>query len=1599
MRSMVFRIICLIISLTVVHVPMIAAAQSAIMAPYSQPPLVWESVTDWHADPESRIAPPQTMKSQVTLSAGQGLWFLSDSGTYIRVETDNDQENLKIWQGGAMGLFRRLPMIRGAGGTLISQTPLERRAFIWVSNQGQASVKIHLQRGSHQAVPFVSNWPFANITGMETHWLRQYPKTALQGYARIENKPQMFSAYGPALLAIDVRRSRLESPPERRDTLTIQLDQSEPQEHLLHFAPQRALRHFWHGEDVLLSKPERVFVPVPEGEHEIRLQSTAPAWIQVRQLATRRHLASESDWNTSADDSALFLQHLYAQHQFRLKQLVTGGADPSLALAAGATPLGEPSATNDLGTQVLFDRYTQSRPLWPARPLAEKRWQPVTATLESPESERDVVDAEQTYLPGHHSFFRIEAKTTPIAFHAPTTTSPTQLTLRLAQAAPGTRLTLNIRDQHYSLIYEPRISASAQTRPVLAQRQSVERQLLTNPVLAAETRLVLPAGVEHITLAADQGAGWFNLQMREPIDPAMTEAEFLNALTDQGKHGLARAWRAKARPKKLPLQVWKDAEFLRNWLRARAADFTRTVSPQLHVEPSPQKAAERLSTLINSRNLELAQNYARGLLAFGTVSSEANGNIANVRRTAYEFLADQFENRASTFAKQTLLAFEYLDTGNDAIALELSEQLLAEGLAEQALKLAYTIPQTSLNGAEKEQYQRLMIRSALISKWNRTFQTFAQALPEWRQLYTGNRQWREWPLAYDNPVQRETLFNPQLNRHYQRLKVTSAQPVALSIKGPAKLRISLNLLHAKRSSRLDDMIEVTHNGKTYRLPFLDSAVYNTHRLLSDDALWPGNLMPVLLELGPGNHRLSLRPTDHPILAHWEIAVPELAPSHPVLQQHMDPAQCAKDRRQFQTEVEQRLGGETGTVTTLPLQYTPASWQLEKERALLLEPLDCPIESQKSTHHSSAGELLSIEPAPIAENNGRGYSSATSVAQRLSVILDTENFSSRPALVAEANWLGHGYPEDERIQSLLARINEQQAWAQEEIIISSAGFQRFDSTGWAPESDFLEARSELLGVRQQTDEFLVFGQASEGIIVNNSEPQRYSLRLRLAKPGYQIAPPTSLQLLVDGELSRRVTLSQEEPVATINFSIAEGQHRISLRLSNPTSRHWVLARLRFRPDNNDNLNWKTAVPENRRYYHRVTRETPFTAYIDQPSWLRIETYDGREWQTRFRYQAQKGEITLRRADLQGPYVRLFSLRHQPGRKALSRIEMTPELTVTEPVNSYELTSTPSFALLADRLAPRPEDAGTHGGFASLQRRPDFETTGGEREQFFETGYRYRYLQENANVFWQSEVFGRAHDSDRIGVLGGRQWISWHPDRRNWRAGFYANGLWQFSGTDDQQAGSLLVEGRLDGRMPLGATFLWQHDVEGFARWLSENDGEGQAWDNDVFSRYKDDHRYGINWEESLIYQPYEDARSSISIGLRTNEDLNPFRPDRFLARLGWQQYFTGTRFEVSLENRWLQADRDRQSARTQTLLDLSATWHGWQAAGKRWEFRAGLGYDLDDEQMSASLSVSLDLPGARRLRDFRPEQFVFKRRQHVRAANQVDNNLLNYVEEE
>lgn len=164
------------------------------------------------------------------------------------------------------------------------------------------------------------------------------------------------------------------------------------------------------------------------------------------------------------------------------------------------------------------------------------------------------------------------------------------------------------------------------------------------------------------------------------------------------------------------------------------------------------------------------------------------------------------------------------------------------------------------------------------------------------------------------------------------------------------------------------------------------------------------------------------------------------------------------------------------------------------------------------------------------------------------------------------------------------------------------------------------------------------------------------------------------------------------------------------------------------------------------------------------------------------------------------------------------------------------------------------------------------------------------------------------------------------------------------------------------------------MELFARALERPDTAGPV-DLDVYSDYRADHRHGLRLAERLVHRPWLDTEWWGAAVLASNE--NPVDPDHLDLRAAWRQRLAGLQLDLEARHTRYLADDDRAADGRRTRLALGLDWERWRADGERWAMGLDLVRDLDADEWSAGLGLTLHLGTGRGYRDFAPGTLSFR----------------------
>ncbi|MCD1631933.1 hypothetical protein [Marinobacter shengliensis] len=1622
------------------------------VTPDQKAPLIWQQVRNFETFGESDYA--QFEGDALILPAGESVRFLMENRRYLRLdaqlEDGEDLSNLAVQQSADGAWFYPLAMsARNPDGVTVSLLPLGGDRAIWLRNQGEEAMKLVVSAGEYRPVPSEVTWQPQTLDELPGETLYRFPESALKHvYTVSQTDVHELTVEGPALYALSFREIQNGLSTRRRGRVTVALDGQAPDLHYLHFSPDRRHRYVHDGDSLLLSHEEHHYLWVPEGEHRVSLRSDHDLWFELLKAEHYRSTSRGSDrrWTETLMVLRERLMFEQQQTQWAIHELLTGGASAAeLAAASFDSSASEGWQQGNLDS-VFRRRYTQERALWPIGGAEEVRFTPLHTELNLTSS--DDVFYTRPDRPGDEtvSYFLVNNESKTLAL--PRTQGPTRLNLSLAHAEAPVELTVDIGGQQHQLQFDPQgYPDDDQLRLTARSQANLDADTVTAKHLVSDASLPLPQGVSRIQIRATGGAASLRVTVEEGRWPTFTEQEFWDFLGQLGPDAFLSSWKSAHHERDESgntqgaqildtARVVQDGQFLRNWLVSRYENFIEDLSPSVS-SVSTRKLRANLESLSAAEDPALARRYAEGVFVYAT--------DPDIRLEAYHLLKQMFASEGNDYGLQSLLATAFLHHGRLDVLPELAMILERNGYDETALKLAVVLLESGRLESSREGLQELVLRTSILADWPLTLQNQLQTLPdeeqqawyelyllehfgaasehsegdtrhaitafanglpepesvtaeawlsEFRRDYPGLWRWSEWSLGFEGEVERVNIHNPDLDRYYQRHRVAPEAPLGLEVTGPVRLRINAALVHEERTSRLNDQLAVSHNGEDYRFVILKSGVFNRHRIIGADNQFPGSIETIEVTLGPGSHELAIAPVSGSALVQVEMNTPAF----------LSGLYLSGQTRSCHGRPDPWAGfvGERDEPTSLALA-TP-EWAADTTadstlcRTFLADASEAGEEKSTAEQSFMAGADVRFMPTPISMNSEPSEltpsrpQSRDKVSQFLSQVLITPGFANQPSLIARSNALAAAHPEASVVQDKLAAINEEQGWQQEDLVLESAGKQRFDSSQWSPSLPFLKNRQDLLGQAPASTEQLLFGMEPMVVSVANPSGQDYRLRLRLDKVGFQKVSPVAVDVRLNGDRLSRLELSEGSARRVVSLNLPASTSQLELQMLNPSSRHWVYFQLEQRSGSDGA--WQAVAREQSRTYHKVLPGQPLLMYVDQPAWLRMEVFDGQRHTQRYRYHPAAGELTIRANELPGSYVRVYSLRHQPGRLTAQPPSSTPILRSVPDGTLQQANASIPEALVSDRLPMPDRDAGTHGAYADFVQRRNFDGASTNLlERFVEFGWRYQQTPLFSRFYWQSDAFARRHTNEDISVLGTQQWLTWRPDNRYWRITMSGGAFWQ----PEDSAGSAHLGLSFDGYMPLSNEWTLEHELAGFGRVLTEEAGEVDetSFDDDVFTRYKSNHQYGVDFKESLSYRPWRDSRFWFDAHLRTNEDLSP---ERYALALRWDQFWMhNTRTYLGIQQRWLQKDDDRAESATQQILGVGAEWHAWHNQGRRWFVRLDAGLDLDESEPALKLSIGLDVPGTKRLEDFRQERFPFFGFKEMNAARSVDTNELNYVE--
>jgi hypothetical protein len=606
---------------------------------------------------------------------------------------------------------------------------------------------------------------------------------------------------------------------------------------------------------------------------------------------------------------------------------------------------------------------------------------------------------------------------------------------------------------------------------------------------------------------------------------------------------------------------------------------------------------------------------------------------------------------------------------------------------------------------------------------------------------------------------------------------------------------------------------------------------------------------------------------------------------------------------------------------------------------------------------------------------------------------------------------------QHLYPLYSRMLTKTRWEPVSSVVNSAGLLPVKVRGWQPETPFMRVRRALLP--PLADEDIVFT-TTETLQVGLQYQRKkiVTARVSLETPGHLETRPLSLEFLLDGKRLRIIALESQPFQREISFAVRGGRHILILRPLVYQPNHFVRLRLM------ESLPGQASKPvplarELTRYYHVATDEEPVHIKLQGPAWLRVdELRQGRTWSgylfvpgnTPDIFLFPGGKVTFRKPDgatvikrviergspgsLLSNYRvfrQVFEVERQP-RFSQPKVILQRPLPLREILFQQEEPGTPF--ILFDAFSPgRQEDPTWSFQIGGHDRRPFLEEiedgeTRDINDQYSQFTITRRYYNGKDTYSKTGGLLRlRVGKNPTVGIRHGFR-------SRPWKGllVFDLSGaafLQKPSVKDDavnlhnlhhRWEWSFKLQGEVRVRQYWDRRILHLPGLRLFARYLSLNRESFPPYlviDQDVYTPYKKDHRFGLTLEDFLLTRPWNTTQWWFNLGVTTNENLNPLKPDYVTARAGWKQLTGWGQLDVDYRWRRYFKDEDRRNRRDSHLLSVRLNWDIWLKNRQRIQLGGRLAREWLLKKNSFSFYLAWHFNNGRDYLDFSPSEIDFK----------------------
>lgn len=858
-----------------------------------------------------------------------------------------------------------------------------------------------------------------------------------------------------------------------------------------------------------------------------------------------------------------------------------------------------------------------------------------------------------------------------------------------------------------------------------------------------------------------------------------------------------------------------------------------------------------------------------------------------------------------------------------------------------------------------------------------------ERLANWQRSTPGPYQWHDAPDTVQDFAGALPGYAIDRDLHFSLYKATDQHPLQLRVAGPTRIRLEIRPIHAAADApALDGWVTVNAGNGLWVAPII--ANQPSEGLQLADGTLLGRKIVLDLPVSAGAQTLRIHAGALPVAIRVYREQPALPPGI-LPAPHLHDAE--PDARQI----------------TFIAVTEADPWYRQCEDCLIvpgMEPGQPTRRFRMAINPSRAIAPPALPPAaplPEAAMLASGdfdrllagieltAASPRDVLQRMTWLLWTGESSPRhyERTLAMAQALAAANPGMDGLSRLLDRLSRRSGWTALETVQESAGIRLLSVTGWQPESPASRIQKALLTPLADNEQ-IVSGNARMVLSLRNTRRGKVEFDVRAEDLGGLPPQPLQLKIQRDDEAAQLHTLTPGNAWETHTIEMPSGRHALRFSVQDPVANQVV--RIRLRESRN-----QPVANQFERPYQVATTEQPIRAVLPGPTWLRVDEWRDGKSLSRYQYLSEAWQTVtlLPEPGHKEALLRLHARTPAPAQPTVPpRHIETPRTPVPPPPVSITPPVRPDTIRLSDEFKLGGQEDGTWTWAIEGHSRYDADSQG--KEKFIENSLAYRYFDASERTYYTAQGLVRVHQ-DGNPTLG----VRLRADHTPWLLPFEvfaeANAYAQTIPLAGNHWSANLKTG-ISQRRNIDPKTWHTPWATAFARKLGAgNARHPENVDQDVYTQYKSQHRFGYEIGDRLSYRPYLDTLLQASVGITSNENL--VTPDKLGFTAEWKQLLGDWQVDARARLTHYFSDQDRPGSINRREIGVGARWEHWLPNQDRVEATLDLTRNFDAGGNWGWLGLRWHFGGnGRAYRDFRPGEIDFRDLRERNLPDQPNNRI-------